>query len=149
MNISDWLNKEIVIKRMVNLNGEIREISQKVKILERLTELIIANGGRIDVQSWGNVAAGGPVGRIGLVLNEAIELISLGAMLSGILIGLDQENSDIPRDVIQKEINRIEREGFDLNREEKGRAIKIYDEYSMKKAVEGSEQIKKKLILPK
>lgn len=94
MRISEWLA------------GAASDGTPRVSIL---AELIYKNGGSARVTGWGCTSGGGIFGRMGLEMDEALELMKGWATAVGICLG-SGESISVAVDIIQAEIKRMETE---------------------------------------
>ena len=139
-SVLTWLQEDGVITKS---SSDGLHCKYKIRLLERIAELICVNGGSTVVTVWGSVQFGmGPYGRMGLTMTEALELINLGGMLQGFLLCEDSE--EIRKKTlfaIKSEIERTIKEGFDpekgkIEESNTGRGlIKICNEHEIAQMV--------------
>lgn len=77
-------------------------------VLQRLAELVMVNGGKLEVREIGRVESGGIYGRIGLTMQEAAELIYLNGFLQGLLSANDGREGDQVLTLLSQEVDRHE-----------------------------------------
>ena len=135
-SVLTWLQEDGVITKS---SSDGLHCKYKIRLLERIAELICVNGGSTVVTVWGSVQFGmGPYGRMGLTMTEALELINLGGMLQGFL--LCEDNEEIRKKTlfaIKSEIERTIKEGFDPEKGkiEKRGLIVVCNEHEMAQMV--------------
>ncbi len=145
----DWLDDEVEIIRPTD-RGNYR---QKLKIINRLAELIGVNKGHVVPEGWGKTQAHpkAPYCRVGLTLAEAFELTNLMGILNGYCECLG--NEIVAKAVFQKiqnEMNRVKKEGFDplANAElmeDESTKIQIYTETDLHEIAKVQRDIRKEM----
>ena len=103
--VFDWLTMQC---------GNYRDGTPRT-ILQYLSELVSVNRGSIDVTQIGNVLEDSKAvyGRIGLTIEEAMNLLEMKGVLSGFFMSVSdsQQAQELIKGKIQEEINRVIREG--------------------------------------
>src|SRR6266849_5773592 len=87
----------------------------RATVLERLAELIYCNGMTLQVTGWGRVEIGkGVYGRMGLTMNEAIQLLHLGGVLEGLCLAGGEVQKAAAQTLLGKEMERVGRERTEI-----------------------------------